>query len=309
MTPLDPALERELRRYVLGTLEEDARVRLEEQLVKDPEVSPALGVVEDELIEDYLDGALTEAERRDFERHFLRSPAHARLLTFFEGLRVRATSEAEEPVESRGSSAAWFRPVALRPAWLVAAAAVLVLSLGGHVWMALRPSPGAPASPRAMPPSPPAPRLAELIAERHRLKADLAAERQRAETLREQLERARSPQGTSIPTFTLGGGALREAGSLPEIVVPLDASVVGLRLDLPADEYPFYRAILHDAEGGEIWSQSGLTAEETPEQILLEVLVPTSALAYGDYQVKVSGLPEHGGSDSLASFPVRAIKP
>jgi hypothetical protein len=273
-------------------------------------VFAALGVVEDELIEDYLDDTLTETEKRDLERHCLSTPAHARLPGFFQALRARAAaSETEELLASRWDRADWFRPVALRPAWLVAAAAALALSLGAHVWMTLRPSPGPQATPRALRPPPPAPRLAEVTAEKHRLETDLAAERQRAETLLEKLERAGSPQERSIPTFTLAGSLVREAGTLPQVVVPHDAPVVRLRLDLPADEYPLYRAALHDADGREMWSQSGLTAEESPEQVLLEVLVPASALPYGDYQVKVSGLPEQGGSEGLASFPLRAIEP
>jgi hypothetical protein len=148
MTRLEPDFEKTLRRYVLGSLEEERRLQLEERLVKDSNAFEALGVVEDELTEEYLDGTLSTTEKRGFKRHYLSAPDRARMPELFSALRARASvSAAEPPRVSRWDPARWFRPVSLPPAWLGAAAAILVLSLAANAWLALTPtSPGPPGS-------------------------------------------------------------------------------------------------------------------------------------------------------------------
>jgi anti-sigma factor RsiW len=71
---LTPDFERTLKAYVLGNLDEDLRVELEELLVTDPDAFEALGVIEDELVEEYLDGTGSPSERRSFEERYLASP-------------------------------------------------------------------------------------------------------------------------------------------------------------------------------------------------------------------------------------------
>jgi hypothetical protein len=259
MTRLAPDFEKTLRRYVLDTLEEESRLQLEERLVKDSDAFEALGVIEDELTEEYLDGALSESDTRRFEGHYLSAPDRARVPEFFSALRARATvSAAGQPRASRWDPARWLRPVSLQPAWLGAAAAVLLLSLAANAWLGL-----APTSPGRL--------------------------------------------GTSLPTFTLAGGILRGEGTLARVVIPTNAEVVRLTLDLPGDEYLRYDASLYDVDGNEIWAQSRLEAERTEERTVLSLLLPTSLLPYGDYQVKVSGITEQGEPEALASYTFRAI--
>ena len=138
---LTPELEATLRRYVLGGLDEGGRSELEEQLVTEPDVFEALGVVEDELIEEYLDGTGTDLDRGAFEREFLTSSQRQARLRLAKSLRKHA---------SRGMAAAPARPQPVsgagrwQPAWLALAAA-LVVSLAGNVWLVSRPeAPQAP---------------------------------------------------------------------------------------------------------------------------------------------------------------------
>ncbi len=323
MTLLGPGFEGTLRQYVLGRLEESSRLRLEEQLISDPDVFETLGVIEDELTEEYLDGTLTEDEKRGFERHSLSSPHRRGDLEFFSALRTLASASAEAEPEKRGETARWFGLAWSQPAWLGAAAALLVASLAANVWLALRaPSPVAPeAAPVALsseepppslatPPEPASDRLAELEETNRELEARLASEREQvaeAQARVRALETASARPTTAIPTFTLAAGLLRSGGSLTRVVVPPDVAVVRLALDLPADEYPLYRAALEDVDGNEIWAQSRLKAETTEEQVVVSVLVPTAALAHGDYEMKVSGLTESGDLEGLSRYTFRAL--
>jgi hypothetical protein len=133
---LTPELEATLRRYALGGLPEGARSELEQQLVTDPDVFETLGVVEDDLIEEYLDGTSTELDRGAFERHFLTSPVRVARLRFARALRTHAArGMAAEPARPQPATAV--RVARWQPAWLGLAAA-LAASLAGNVWLANR---------------------------------------------------------------------------------------------------------------------------------------------------------------------------
>jgi len=323
MTDLEPEIERSLRRYVLGSLEEDSRLHLEEKLVQDPDTFELLGVIEDELTEEYLDGTLTDDEKQGFERHSLSSPHRRGVPEFFSALRDRASASTDAEPEKGGEAARWFGSFWSQPVWLGAAAALLVASLAANVWLALRaPSPTEPGpvpvalSEEPSPPSlatpadPGSDRLAELAEANRELEARLASERQQlaeAQALVGELERASARPTTAIPTFALAAGLLRSGGSLTRVEIPPDVEVVRLLLDLPDDGYSFYRAALLDVEGDEIWSQSKLRAESTEEQIVVAVLVPAAVLIHGDYQMKVSGVTESKELESLASYTFRAL--
>ena len=143
MTQLEPEIEQSLRRYVLGSLEEDERLQLEETLVQDPDTFELLGVIEDELAEEYLDGTLTEPERLAYEQH-----DHRDDLEFFSALRARASAAPPEPSRTRGwDPASWLKGMVLQPAWLGAAAAILIASLVGSAWFVRQPVPRAAMAP------------------------------------------------------------------------------------------------------------------------------------------------------------------
>jgi hypothetical protein len=130
---LTPELEATLRRYVTGGLDEALRGELEERLVTEPPVFEALGVVEDELVEEYLDGLGTPAERQAFEQGFLTSPRRVERLRFAKALRARAGVLGDRRGRERGAS-----DPRRRVAWIGLAAALL-LSLSGNLWQAMRP--------------------------------------------------------------------------------------------------------------------------------------------------------------------------
>jgi len=60
-----------LRSYLLGTLEAEPRAKLEEAILCDPAAYDELLLLEEELIEQYVAGGLSEADRQQFENHFL----------------------------------------------------------------------------------------------------------------------------------------------------------------------------------------------------------------------------------------------
>jgi len=90
-----------LRSYLLGTLEAESRAELEEGILCDPAAYDELLLLEEELIDQYLAGGLSEAERQQFETHFLVTAERQNKLRFGQLLerymssqKVRALSES-----------------------------------------------------------------------------------------------------------------------------------------------------------------------------------------------------------------------
>jgi hypothetical protein len=314
--PLTRELEATLRQYVLGQIEEPQRLELEERLIKDQETFEALGLVEQELTEDYLDDRLADVERRGFERHFLCSVDHRRQVEFLRTLRSYATNTAADLQEHPAPT--FFTRIVelfrLQPAWTGLAAAALVASIAGSLWFASR--------------------TARLNQELEQLRAQYGSEQQQGRELREQIarltERAREPQAErgrqglpeeartisalasrapEAPLFALSAGLLRGGGALTRIAVPAGAQVVRLRLELPADDHPRYRAVLYDGNAEELWAGSKLTPERLDGRRTVTLVLPSQLLARGDYQIKLGTAPADGQFDVLATYNFRVTTP
>lgn len=275
---LTPELEATLRRYARGEVDEPLRTELEELLIADPDVFESLGVVEDELLEEYLDADGSGVQRKGFEEHFLACPGRRGRLNFLRALKDRAASAAQPALagasavpgdgdrsSGRGPSwieavADWLRPARWQPAW-AAVGAVLALSLAGNAWLAFRQlAPAGSAAPAA-------------------------------------------------PTLALTSGLLRAEGTLPRVAVPSGTAAVRLILELPGDDYPRYRATLVDDEGNEVWTAARLQAETVSGRTRIALVVPAALLPRGDYQVKLSGLVPSGEPEALSSSPFRVNVP
>ncbi|HKP69462.1 MAG TPA: CHAT domain-containing protein [Pyrinomonadaceae bacterium] len=119
-----------LKKYLLGLLDDEAvQAQIEERLMVDEEFAARVSVVEEDLIEEFLDGEMTADERDRFNRFFLAPPERKRQLRLTRDLRRVSASTAEnvpQPERSRSIfSIGWLR-------YAFATAAVVLVALG--VW-------------------------------------------------------------------------------------------------------------------------------------------------------------------------------
>lgn len=90
---------KQIRSYLLGTItQEDDRRKIEERLMTDDDFFQELLIQESELIQDYVDGRLTEIELPSFEKNFLRSEERQHKLKVARALR-RYVDEQEEAAD------------------------------------------------------------------------------------------------------------------------------------------------------------------------------------------------------------------
>lgn len=293
---LSPDFERTLRRYVLGGLDEPLRIELEETLVSDPGAFEALGVVEDELVEEYLDGALDVSERAALERSFLTSAAREARLRFAQALRDR-TRRGAAGEASRSAAIPASRSTRAHPAWLAVAAA-LAFSLAGNVWLAtrgVRPE-GVPLPAAAEAGSPVAAAPTPVPGDSGALAREQAA-RTRAESNAARLELELARARSSVVTLALSAGRLRAAGDSARITLGAGAVAVRLRLELASAEYASYRAALVDQDGGEIWTATRLEPVREGDDSVVNLVLPAGLLPPGDYEIALSG--SQGGGEPV----------
>src|ERR1041384_6033454 len=93
-----------VRQYLVGEVSDEAqRQQVEERLLTDGDFFQELEITEDELIDQYLTGALTADERRNFESHFLAAPERQRKLSFARALRKCVEAAAVETRQQQRS--------------------------------------------------------------------------------------------------------------------------------------------------------------------------------------------------------------
>jgi hypothetical protein len=218
---MTPTTEDEARRYLLGRLSEDASTALERAYFADPTRVDDIAAAESALVDAYVAGELSPADRAAFESHYLASPVHrdrvetARLLLRTPALRGTAPR----------------RMAAARVGWLAAAAAIAGIVLWwsrppdrppAHVASAPSPEPVAPAS------APPPPATAPGVPKRGVALA-LAAIRARGD---ERTPELRLPANADEVALELGRAGDRPAGALSFAVRTVEGMpVAGGRLE------------------------------------------------------------------------------
>lgn len=128
-----------IREYLLGNLAgEEQREKVEERLLTDDEYFEELEIVKGELIDEYVGGALTNAERESFNQHFLTTRERhgnvrlAQALKEYAATAAEKKSAGEKPVRVR-PRLSWARAFSASPL-AVAATLLIVVGLPFSAW-------------------------------------------------------------------------------------------------------------------------------------------------------------------------------
>lgn len=162
MTRLDDA---PLRRYLLGAASDEESEHIEEEYFAEPDALDHLAAVENDLIDEYVAGQLTPAERKAFDDRYRDSPRHHVRLAVSRGLRDEAAeSPGPLPIEAHRP-----RPTAVSKGWPLIAragvAAAAIVAIAVNAWWVRPTLPTAPPNggstvttppnrPQSEPPSP-----------------------------------------------------------------------------------------------------------------------------------------------------------
>lgn len=280
---MDLKNEQSLKSYLLGDLNPDEQQRLEQHLMTDSEAFEQLCWIENELIENYLEGSLSGLEKERFETFFLAAPERRQKLTFAKSLkRYVAAHKPKKSYWAVWSKAAQAVLPARNPVMKWALAASLMLVVAGGAWSILQIS---------------------------RLQVALDDEKARSSRFEQEaanLKKIQKP-GTPLlagqiqPTLlvvSLVPGRSRSSDDSQVINVPSGEGWIQLELKMEPVEYPQYQAILQRVEGDGFRTQS----ESFLPRQFSGLSISTKLLTRGEYVLRLRGVAAAGEIEDISNF-------
>ncbi len=320
----EPNSERLIARYLLGELPEEQQVEIEDRAFQDKDYLASITLVENDLIDEYVRQELSETERRRFEDRFLASAERRKRVEFARALASVASEAAvaEQPsrapaaISWRDSFEAFFR--GLNPAGKFAFAAIMLLLLVGGAWLLtetlrLRSQRTRLQAENQSRQSERQALEQQVEAERKRneeLAARLGQEKQQREQSDQSLRQLSETRDTTTPTprpviasLTLLPGISRGGGEKPSLVLLENARLVRLQIGIdPEEQYRAFAAELRTVAGRQIWTRENLTAHSRRGARSISITVPATALKPGEYELKLSGVTEAGGTEDVGFY-------
>jgi hypothetical protein len=265
-----------IREYLLGRLDTDLELveSIDSQILTNPEFLISVDVIEDEIIEEYLEGALTAEETRAVERHFLRPPErqrklkHARLFSrYFEAESRHLVTERQAPARSPFKA---FRLGRVFPSFRtcaeIAASFGLVIS------------------------------ILTLLNQRRELDiaikqiSQLSQERQSLAASNQQLQfPAQSLQPAIAMLNLVRPGLQRGELALPEVKMISETRELHIEVALSSRTPRKYRVQLRHT-GKMVWSRDGVDATAVPGGSILRLDIPADVLPQGTGELAVMPL-------------------
>jgi hypothetical protein len=292
--------------YLLGSLPEEEAERLDELSIADDEFGWRLRAVENDLIDEYARGELSEELQSRFRSAFLATPQRRARVTFAKSLLARqgrpATGANIPLVQQRQDRYLdTARRVRFQP--VLAAAAVLALVAAGYLLVQnvrLQREVTQALADRATLTKQAQDLESQLQGER----STMAGVREELSSVREELARVRP----SVMASFLLTPQTRGVGQVARVSVPRGARELTLRLVLESDDYPAYEASLKDPATGRIlWRSAPVKAAREGDRRVVSITIPADGLKGQTYSVDLSGQMARGSSELLTSYPFRVV--
>ena len=324
--------EQLIARYLLGELPEEQQVEIEDRAFSDQEFMASITSVENDLIDEYVRGEMTEMDQRRFESRFLASESRRKRVEFARALahllpETRVTERETRTVSATRSSwrdalAAFFH--GLNPVGSFGLAAATQLILLGGAWLitqtlTLRSQLNRLQAQQSSQQNDRKALEQQVDSERRRneeLLAQLNQEKQQRaqtdESLRRLSETVNQPSEAPrsiIASLTLLPGISRGATTQPKLVLPPNASVARLQIGIePEEDYKSFGVELRTASGRPVWMRDSLTARSSRGGRSIRLTLPASALLPGEYELRLKGIPDTGPPEDVGFYYFEVMK-
>jgi len=264
--------ESTIRSYLLGRLDSNSNLveSLDEQLLVDAGFSEMIDVIEDEIIEEYLEGMLNRDDRYAVESHFLRPPERQRKLQIARLLnshfaRELQTSKANSPeTESTRNNSQYPRQFSYFGVRAGIATLVLLATSVAFLVQVSRKSNA---------------RIRELS-------QSVAREQQRSADLNHSLQSARQLAEPATVVLSLLQPERRGDTPLPEVKIGQGTANVHIEVALPSGNSGEYDVVLETTEKT-LWSRDRTRPFTSPDGAILILDVPSQLLRQGQYRLVI----------------------
>ncbi len=309
-----------LKSYLLGDLNTQEQQRLEQRLMIDSAAFEELCWIEDELIDDYMDGALSDREKEKFENIFLSAPERHQKLRLAKALKRYTAANRQKKTHWYiwlNAGQAFWRHQSRTLKWILAAS--LLLLIGGSSWSTLQISRLQVALDQEQTEASKSQRqLKEIQSQNLKLAASLEHEQARRTQLEQEaanLKRAQMPGPSLIPgqiqttllTAILAPGRSRGSDGMQEINIPSGESVVKLDLKMEPLDYPGYNATLERIGKDKNRTVIAQQTESRLQGQFSGLFVPAELMTRGDYVLRLSGITVTGKNEDIGSYYFRIL--
>jgi hypothetical protein len=253
-----------LREFLLGKVDDEESARIESLFLTDSEAREKVLVIEQELIEDYLEDSLTAEDRQKFLLRYGQTAAQLQQLRITKAIKDWAVREnASQTVPAGLSTWERLRTIFLRPVFVIpiAVTAIIVIVIAG-VWL------------------------------NHRMKR-AAIEQELAQLNTPANLREGPPQMISMELTPI---AVRSLERQKEFKKSAEIQIVELRLPwIQKERYSTYQAEVRRAGDDESFTIPNLQAESDGLSTI-RLRLPVDFLNRGQYQVRLSGIDSRGAT-------------
>ena len=295
-------------RYLLGTLSQEERAQLEERYFSDDKEFEEIEIAEDELIDRYIRGELTDTERKGIAELVARSPRLRERIEFAKLFadKLRVAEAPASAVKTKWWEGLFgFATVGRGPQLAVGFSMVLVVVAVGVLligWWQLRQQSLRLAAQQAALEQ----RRRELDKQAAELKAQIDELARRGQPTPSETPvpppvQEPTPQTGAVLAFTLSPGTTRSASGASQIRISPGTNELRLALNLRGTDYSSYRVTINSVDRKNIFSKAGLK----PQASKLTFRVAAQLLPQGDYYVSLFGEP---ANESVDDYPFRVIK-
>ncbi|HEV7681756.1 MAG TPA: hypothetical protein VGO68_06515 [Pyrinomonadaceae bacterium] len=315
------------RQYLLGVLPEDEVARLEESYFSDDALFEDIEIAEDELIDAYVRGQLSDRDRALFEKNVATSKRLSERVEVGKLLEEQTSARFAFSSASQAHVPWWSALFASLfnqgPALKAAAAAgilVVVLGIAGLMveWVRLRNEAQRVAAERSELERKQKDLEREITGLRsntNQLEAELQQTKaakdqlsQELQSVKEQLGQSQQVRVPEIASIVLLSGLSRSPTDDPDLVVHPQQTVIKLELVLDFDEYSTYGVSIQSADGRELVSRKGRRPHGPASQRSMLIEFSPRVLPEGTYVVKVSGLTSSGNYEPVSGYRFRLSK-
>ena len=297
-----------LRLYLLGALEANERLRLDEQLLLDDSLAERVQLAESVLTDDYATAKLNQAERELFERKFLVTNERKENLRLSAALRSYA--EAPPAVSMLPEKSSWSERLAGLFAlnsgrrWAVAGSFAVLLLLVGIAWFIAKQE--RETGPLIARNEPTAPGSSQVITQASPAQVTPGSQPSPAPVASPATPEPSVP--ATIASFVLMPGALRAGGDMTRVAIPGgERDVVRLSLVVETPSEGSYTAELTTAEGQKVLVRPNLKITRNGHAKVI-LIVPARLLHTRDYQIKLTRPTPDGQTESAGRYYFRALE-
>ena len=311
-----------IARYLLGELPEEQQVEIEDRAFADQKYLASITAVENDLIDEYVRNELSGAERKRFEKQFLASAERRKRVEFARALTGVISEEAtpKRVVVQDVKSASWRDSLyafinGLTPAAKMAFVLAMPLLVIGSGYLfvetlRLRRELGETQAAHQSQQN----AQQQALELEHRRNEELSAQLNQEKLQREQTDeslRELSETGDAvnpaprpvIASLTLLPGLSRGGDNKPSLAVPDNARLVRLQIGIdPEEPYKNFAVELLTLSGRQVWTREKLNARHRGGARAVALTLPATALKAGEYELRLRGLKDDGGSEDVGFY-------